>query len=104
MRLAIDRVQMRNLVFGGHGLLGNDVTSPFDVAYQHFPQRVQDIAQAKSLLKAAGRQDLSVQLITTDLAQGTILAAQGWRSRSRRPESMSTSGRSRPVTSLGPTT
>ena len=76
MRLAIDRVQMRNLVFGGHGLLGNDVTSPFDVAYKHFPQRVQDIAQAKSLLKAAGRQDLSVQLITTDLAQGTILAAQ----------------------------
>ena len=51
MRLSIDRKQMRQLVFGGHGLLGNDVTSPFDVAYEHFPQRVQDISQAKSLLK-----------------------------------------------------
>jgi peptide/nickel transport system substrate-binding protein len=52
MRLAIDREQLRQLVFGGHGLIGNDVTSPFDVAYKHFPQRVQDISQAKSLLKS----------------------------------------------------
>ena len=76
MRLAIDRVQMRELVFGGHGLLGNDVTSPFDVAYKHFPQRAQDTAQAKSLLKSAGHEDLTIDLITTDLAQGTVLAAQ----------------------------
>jgi peptide/nickel transport system substrate-binding protein len=76
MRLAIDRVQMRKLVFGGHGLLGNDVTSPFDVAYKQFPQRVQDVQQAKSLLKAAGHLDLSVELVTSDIAQGTVLAAQ----------------------------
>jgi peptide/nickel transport system substrate-binding protein len=76
MRLAIDRVQMRELVFGGHGLLGNDVTSPFDVAYKQFPQREQDSSQAKSLLKSAGREDLTVDLITTELAQGTTLAAQ----------------------------
>ena len=76
MRLAIDRVQMRNLVFGGHGLLGNDVTSPYDTAYKHFPQRKQDIAQAKSLLKAAGHEGLTVALVTTQIAQGTVLVAQ----------------------------
>jgi peptide/nickel transport system substrate-binding protein len=76
MRLAIDRVQMRNLVFGGHGLLGNDVTSPYDPAYKHLPQREQDVSQAKSLLKAAGHEGLSVDLVTTQIAQGTVLVAQ----------------------------
>jgi peptide/nickel transport system substrate-binding protein len=76
MRLIVDRPQMRELVFGGHGLLGNDVTSPFDPAYDSaLPQRVQDIGQAKSLLKAAGYEDLTVTLVTSPIEQGTVSAA-----------------------------
>jgi peptide/nickel transport system substrate-binding protein len=77
MRLLVDRVQMRELVFGGHGLLGNDVTSPFDVAYDGgLPQREKDIPQAKSLLKQAGMSDLTVDLVTTQIGQGAVEAAQ----------------------------
>jgi peptide/nickel transport system substrate-binding protein len=77
MRLAIDRQQMLDLVFGGYGTLGNDVFGIWAPEYDHsLPQRHQDIDQAKSLLKAAGAEDLHVQLITADIAQGTVLAAQ----------------------------
>jgi peptide/nickel transport system substrate-binding protein len=77
MRLIVDRPQMRKLVFGGYGLLGNDVTSPFDPAYDSaLPQREQDIPQAKALLKAAGQEGLTIQLTTASIEQGTVLAAQ----------------------------
>ena len=68
--------QMRELVFGGHGLLGNDVTSPFDPAYdKSLPQRVQDIPKAKFLLKAAGHENLKVTLVTSPIQQGAVSAA-----------------------------
>jgi peptide/nickel transport system substrate-binding protein len=77
MRLAVARPQMREAVFSGHGLLGNDVFAPFDPAYDHaLPQRVQDVAQAKFLLKQAGHDSLHVQLTTSDISPGTIDAAQ----------------------------
>jgi peptide/nickel transport system substrate-binding protein len=76
MRLIVDRPQMREVVFGGHGLLGNDVTSPFDPAYdKSLPQRVQDIPKAKSLLKAAGHENLKVTLVTSPIQQGAVSAA-----------------------------
>jgi peptide/nickel transport system substrate-binding protein len=76
-RLICDRPQMRDLVFGGRGTIGNDVFSPFDPEIDHsIPQRTQDIAQAKSLLKAAGQEGLTIQLVTADIAQGTIRVAQ----------------------------
>src|SRR5258708_16238149 len=76
-RLICDRPQMTDLVFGGRGTIGNDVFSPFDPEFDHsIPQRTQDIAQAKSLLKAAGQESLTVQLVTADIAQGTIRVAQ----------------------------
>lgn len=77
LRLVVDRPQMREAVFGGHGLLGNDVTSPFDPAYDHaLPQRHQDISQAKHLLKRAGRADLSIELVTSAIQQGAVSAAE----------------------------
>jgi peptide/nickel transport system substrate-binding protein len=78
MRLIVDRPQMRELVFGGHGYLGNDVFSIIDPIYNHaLPQRVQDIEQAKSLLKAAGHgSGLTVTMQTGNIAQGTLRAAQ----------------------------
>lgn len=76
LRMVVNRKQMLDLVFGGHGIVGNDVFSIFDSQYDHgVPQREQDIAQAKSLLKAAGREGLAVQLVASDIAQGTLRAA-----------------------------
>ena len=76
-RLICNRPQMMELVFGGRGTIGNDVFSPFDPEFDHaIPQRTQDIAQAKSLLKAAGQAGLTVQLVSADIAQGTIKVAQ----------------------------
>jgi peptide/nickel transport system substrate-binding protein len=77
MRLIVDRQQMLDLVFGGFGTLGNDLFGIWAPEYDHsLPQRHQDIDQAKSLLKAAGAEDLHVTLVTSDIAQGTVLAAQ----------------------------
>jgi len=77
MRLIIDRPQMMQILFGGAGTLGNDVFGIWAPEYDHsLPQRHQDIEQAKSLLKAAGQEGLTVQLVTSDIGQGTIQAAE----------------------------
>jgi peptide/nickel transport system substrate-binding protein len=73
MRLIVDRPQMLEQVFSGYGFVGNDLYAPFDPGYdKSLPQRQQDIAQAKSLLKAAGHANLSVDLHTTDGAAGMV--------------------------------
>lgn len=70
MRLIVNRPQMVQQVLSGHGQVGNDLYGRFDPAYDSsIPQRHQDIEQAKSLLKAAGRENLTVTLVT-----GAILA------------------------------
>jgi len=77
MRYIVNRPEMMDAVFGGKGTLGNDLFSIWDPSYDHaIPQREQDIARAKSLLKAAGREDLTVTLVTSPVAQGTTSAAQ----------------------------
>jgi peptide/nickel transport system substrate-binding protein len=77
MRLLVDRRQMMELVFAGHGTLGNDVFGIWAPEYDRsLPQREQDVAQAKSLLRAAGQDGLTVQLVTGDIGQGTLQAAQ----------------------------
>ncbi len=76
-RLIANRPQMDAVVFEGHGTLGNDIFSPYDPEYDRsIPQRHQDINKAKSLLAAAGREGLTVELVTSDIAQGTIAVAQ----------------------------
>jgi len=66
LRLIVDRQQMIDQALNGFGILGNDMYSPFDPAYaKDLPQRVQDIDQAKSLLRQAGQQDLDVELVTS---------------------------------------
>ncbi len=73
MRLIVNRPQMLDLVWGGHGLIANDISSRWDPAYDtSIPQRVQDIAQAKSLLKAAGQENLTVTLVTADISLGVV--------------------------------
>jgi peptide/nickel transport system substrate-binding protein len=77
MRLIADRPQLVQQAFSGHGHVGNDIYSPFDEAYDTaLPQRHQDIDQAKSLLKAAGQDGLTVDLQTTAAALGMNEGAQ----------------------------
>jgi peptide/nickel transport system substrate-binding protein len=76
-RLMVNRPKMLDIVFGGHGTIGNDIFGIWDPAYDHaLPQRVQDIEQAKHLLKAAGHDGLTVELVTSDIAQGVVNMAQ----------------------------
>ena len=77
LRLVVDRPQMLLEVFENYGHVGNDMFGIDDPDFDHsFPQRVRDIPKAKSLLKAAGYPDLSLQLITSTLAGGVVQAAQ----------------------------
>jgi peptide/nickel transport system substrate-binding protein len=77
LRLVVDRPKMLEVIFGGNGRIGNDLPSPLDPFYDHaLPQRVQDIDQAKSLLKAAGRSGLAVTLNTADVYPGVTDMAQ----------------------------
>ena len=76
MRLIVDRQGMISQVGSGYGRVGNDLYAPFDPGYNKaLPQRNQDIAQAKSLLKAAGHANLSVDLHTTNGAAGMVETA-----------------------------
>jgi peptide/nickel transport system substrate-binding protein len=76
MRLIVDRQGMLEQVASGYGFIGNDLYAPFDPGYDHsLPQRQQDIGQAKSLLKAAGHANLSVDLHTTNGAAGMVETA-----------------------------
>lgn len=77
IRLIADRPQMVAQALAGHGHIGNDMYAPFDELYDKaLPQRVQDIAQAKSLLKAAGQENLTIDLQTTNGALGQNEGAQ----------------------------
>ncbi|MFL5952878.1 MAG: ABC transporter substrate-binding protein [Gaiellaceae bacterium] len=76
-RLIADRPQMVAQALAGHGHVGNDLYAPFDEAYaSDFPQRHQDIERAKSLLKAAGKEGLTVDMQSTNGALGMNEGAQ----------------------------
>jgi peptide/nickel transport system substrate-binding protein len=77
MRLIANRPQMIAQALSGHGRIGNDLYAPFDEAFaKDLPQRHQDIEKAKSLLKAAGKSDLTVDLQSTNGALGMNEGAQ----------------------------
>ncbi|HEU0193298.1 MAG TPA: ABC transporter substrate-binding protein [Gaiellales bacterium] len=72
-RLMVDRQQMVEQVLSGYGTIANDLYSPFDPAYNHsLPQREQDVDKAKSLLKQAGQDGMTVDLHTTNGAAGMV--------------------------------
>ena len=75
-RLIVDRKQMNEQVWAGLGQIGNDVINIEDPDYLVLPQREQDISQAKSLLKAAGRDGMSINLITAPTVGGEVSTAQ----------------------------
>ena len=77
-RLIVERQQMIEQAYGGFGWVGNDMYAPYDPGYpSDLPQRAQDLEQAKSLLKAAGQEGLSIELNTSDgVGAGAVAAAQ----------------------------
>ncbi len=77
MRLIADRPQMVLQVLSGQGRVANDMYSPYDPAYDSsLPQRHQDIARAKFLLKQAGHAGLRTTLVTAPVFNGVVQAAQ----------------------------
>jgi len=75
-RLIVDRPQM--IAQGADGLqwLGNDMYAPFDPGYnKDLPQRAQDLEQAKSLLKQAGQEGMTVKLVTSTSVSNNAPAA-----------------------------
>jgi peptide/nickel transport system substrate-binding protein len=81
-RLLINRPQVVRQGLSGFGRVANDIYSPFDPAYagDEFPQRRYDPEQARSLLRQAGQENLSVELITspadTGMVEGATIFAQ----------------------------
>jgi peptide/nickel transport system substrate-binding protein len=76
-RLIPNRPQMVNIAFAGYGHQGNDVYSPLDACFDTaLPTRHQDIAQAKSLLAAAGMSGMKIDLNTTNGRAGQVECAQ----------------------------
>lgn len=73
MRLLVDRKQIIQNALSGFGHIGNDLSDWFDPDYaSHLPQRPHDPEKAKFLLKQAGRQNLTVSLATSDVAQAML--------------------------------
>jgi peptide/nickel transport system substrate-binding protein len=75
MRLLVDRPQLIASGLDGYGTLASDVFSPYDPDFDQSLHRQQDIAQAKYLLKQAGREDLTVTLTTSAVSTGTVAMA-----------------------------
>jgi peptide/nickel transport system substrate-binding protein len=72
-RLIVDRPQMIEQAYGGQARLGNDLYGIDDTLYDHdIPQRIQDIEQARFLLKKAGREGLTVNLVTAPIQNGVV--------------------------------
>jgi peptide/nickel transport system substrate-binding protein len=75
MRLLINRQEMIDLAYDGHAVVGNDVFGIADPDYDTSLVRHQDLDQARSLLRAAGRSDLSVNLVTGPISNGVVESA-----------------------------
>ncbi len=66
-RLLANREELVARVLNGEGRVANDLYAPHDPTFNHgIPQRRQDIEQARSLLREAGHENLTVEL-TTDV-------------------------------------
>jgi peptide/nickel transport system substrate-binding protein len=79
MKLLMNRPAMIDAVLSGFGELLNDLPGK---GFPHYdsslPQRTQDIAKAKSLLKAAGQSDIRFTLQTADAGLGQLQAAEAY--------------------------
>jgi peptide/nickel transport system substrate-binding protein len=75
-KLMVDREQMIQQAYGGMGTIGNDMYAPSDPGYpKDLPQRQQDLEKAKSLLKEAGQEGMSIELVTSEALGGDVPTA-----------------------------
>lgn len=75
MRLVVDRQQIVDIAYNGYATIANDVFALWDGAQDVFV-RNRDIEKAKALLKKAGHENLTVDLMTADIADGVVTSAQ----------------------------
>lgn len=76
IRLLHDRQQLVDTIYFGHGVVGNDLGMRFDPIYaKEIPQITYDPDEAKSLLKQAGAEDLTVSIFTTNAFPGMLESA-----------------------------
>ena len=75
LRLLVNRPQLVDSALDGYGVVASDVFSPYDPDFDSSLHREQDIPRAKALLKAAGQENLTVQLVTSAIATGTVAMA-----------------------------
>lgn len=72
-KLIADRPQIVAQALSGHGVVANDLYARFDPDYaSDLAQRHQDLEMAKSLLRAAGQDGLTIDLHTTPNAAGMV--------------------------------
>lgn len=76
MRLLINRKQLVDVALYGYGMVGHDIFSPWDPCFDTALSREADLDQAKFLLKKAGQADLTVELVTSDIASGAVRMAE----------------------------
>jgi peptide/nickel transport system substrate-binding protein len=72
LRLLVDRTHLIDSALDGHGVEANDVFSPYDRNFDVALVRHTDIEQAKSLLRQAGRENLTVELVTAAATTGMV--------------------------------
>lgn len=76
LRLAADREAMIKGAYLGQGQVANDLYAKQDPDYDtSIPQRKYDPEQAKSLLKSAGAEGVTIELSATDITPGMVSAA-----------------------------
>ncbi|ALG10633.1 ABC transporter substrate-binding protein [Kibdelosporangium phytohabitans] len=64
LRLAVDRDQALTACLSGRGVVAHDLPEPFAPGYPTALQRKRDIARARALLKEAGQEGVTVELVT----------------------------------------
>jgi peptide/nickel transport system substrate-binding protein len=76
MRLCVDRKQIVASAYDGNATVGNDVFDAFDPLADSSLVRPHDPEQARSLLRQAGRQGLTVTLVASQIGEGTLETCQ----------------------------
>ncbi len=75
LRLLVDRPQLIDSGLAGYGVVASDVFSPYDPDFDHSLRREADIEKARSLLRKAGQENLTVTLVTSAAATGMVSMA-----------------------------
>lgn len=76
LRLVADRQKIVDQAYNGNAAVAHDVNGRYASCYLSDANREQDIEQAKSLLRQAGKEGLSVELATSPVAGGVVETCQ----------------------------